>query len=326
MRNILFDYTEDDIQKKSKTIKNELLHNIINENENCLLLLDPTLRNINPENPLWDALKGKEVQIVKFSHTELYDVFELFLIPLNLNNSSDIELFNLSIDATLHEISPKHLDAGAGRSVYGWLITPHSCDYVARHLSSTAIQTISGEGEFLLRFFDPSIINITLSVLDNWQQSRLLGSVQRWYYIDGDAQIINQEGYYNHQRQMDFSLSIDNNTWRKIQHLSVINDIMRCYRNEYQFEERVNELLAHRWLLVALESMSYAKFLENRDDCRLFGIHILTKHPLIYQSRRLQEMIDSSVHMKDTSYRLLVKNFSIQDWEQIIKECKRSVQ
>ncbi|PLR40815.1 hypothetical protein CYR55_05930 [Chimaeribacter californicus] len=316
-----FNYTESAVAKRSEEIKKELSEKIIIEGGQCLLLVDPSLGNMRKEDGLWNGLIGKNLYKVNFDHPELSGALELWLIPINLNYKEDIAFFNLSIDIAMNEVDPDALEAGKGRAICAWLSTPNDIEYIAEHISSTAIQRVAGKGEFLLRFFDAAIIDVVLNVLDEWQQSRLLGSVQRWYYIDGDGRLSSKAGGYTGFRQMNYSLSLSSHSWEKIQHTSNINRVMRRYRNTYRQNQRIIENQSHQILLLAFHSVP-VDVLFNENDFILFGMHALTKHPYFYRHSMIKSIFNNLRRDASMSYCLLTDEIDTKTWEVIINDCR----
>lgn len=317
---VFYDYKEESMKQRAEEIKHELSEKILSEGGKCLLLVDPTLKFMCEENELWNRMIEGNVCQVSFDHPELFGVLELWLIPVNLKYKEDIDFLYLSVDVALNEINPDALEKGKGRFICGWLSSPGDIKFIVEHISSTAIQKVAGEGEFLLRFFDAAIIGLVLNVLDEWQQSRLLGSIQRWYYIDGDGKLSSKKGSYTYSQQMSYSLSLNPQAWKLIQQIPKINSVLRRYRKEYQYQERFSEHKACLMLLTAFHSTPEG-LLFNDDDSILFGMHTLTKHPFFYRHKVIENIFHKMKRDKNASYCLLVDKITSDDWNVIINEC-----
>lgn len=103
-------------------------------------------------------------------------------------------------------------------------------EQLSESISGMIIQPLQSGNDILVRYFDPSVFGLLLSILDNWQSQQLLRDINFWCYIDGDgnAQVINGGG--EQTKKLNYSLGLSEDDLSKINNILVINRVLRLYR------------------------------------------------------------------------------------------------
>lgn len=261
-------------------------------NGKCFLLIDASLRKYQSDDSLYKIMESHSIHSIKFNKKELHGALPLYLVPPDFKIKQDVELFNYSIRHALTELDLGRINAGEGRSVCAWISTELNREQLSESISGMIIQPLQSGNDILVRYFDPSVFGLLLSILDNWQSQQLLRDINFWCYIDGDgnAQVINGGG--EQTKKLNYSLGLSEDDLSKINNILVINRVLRLYRKNKSVktlsEQQVAELL-HPAILFFYSTFSavddgVADFCLDVLSARwpfyqgvLFGQHILDK-------------------------------------------------
>lgn len=311
-----YDYSSQAFQKQHQLIMDQLHRDYLCLNTHCILIIDSALlRQQNNEPPLITAIKNMEKIIVPVAPDYLTDEFCPWLIPLDLLLPESLKILEESINQALYEIEPERIKKGNGRLISGWIASNASPEETALHLGKNAIQKNNNK-KTLLRYYDPAVATLLWSILDSWQQQRLLGPVINWYSIDGDGQLIKRKGLEQQLLQMSHSISLSPDNWRHIEIITIINFVLREYRLNNMKSTRLSEAQVFKTVLPALTRALDYPF-QNRDDLIAYGMHALTVSPEFDLHSDISRLLKFQRVNKFPSYREAISTVSETHWEKI---------
>lgn len=313
---VTYDYSSLASKNQFKTIEAELLQKFSQLNTCCLLLIDAALlRRQNNEISLITALEKRDKTKIQTSPNYLTEDFSPWLVSLDLSVNEDIEIFELSIIQALEEIKPESIKRGKGRLVCGWLASHATTQITAFHLGKSATQ-INNDKNILLRYYDPAVATLLWSMLDNWQQQRILGPVTHWYSLDGDGQLYKRTGQEQQIVRLSYSISLNPENWRNIELITIINFILCNYRQTNQNTQRLKETYIFQIILPALRRATALSF-NDREDLVAFGTHALNVSPEFDRHPLISRLLEIELSKQKPCYRQAVAALSETDWDQI---------
>lgn len=190
--------------------------------------------------------------------------FEPCLVSLDLSLPEDCKILHESIMQALKEIEPNEILLGKGRMICGWLTCEDGIINLAAYTGKVAIQQRDGK-DVLLRYYDPAVMISLFSILDDWQQRRLLGPVEVWSFIDGDGQFINKINQSDNQLRLSYTLSLSAGNWRDINFVGIKNRIICNYRLAHLSNERFSESTVFKLLQQSLKRAEMCTFYDEED-------------------------------------------------------------
>ncbi|WP_148873217.1 DUF4123 domain-containing protein, partial [Serratia marcescens] len=213
---IEYDYSSQAAERQYDLIRKELLHRFLNKNNTSVLMIDAALlRKRSDEQDFIAQINQRQIFKVPVASQYLTEEFYPWLVALDLSSSEDLNLFDKSIELALSEIELHKIKSGNGRLICGWLSIYDDLENACTHLGKTALQR-NEDKDILLRYYDPAVATLLWTLLDDWQQQRLLGPVANWYSIDGDGQLNQRSVLLQQYAQLSFSLSLSPELWQDI--------------------------------------------------------------------------------------------------------------
>lgn len=262
-------------------INEKITNAAFGKNGKCFLLIDASLEQYQSELFFPDILREYKSYPVTFHQEELQGALPLYLFPLSASSERDGQLFKNSIYHSLNELKIEKLESGEGRSVCAWISTDLTGEQLAEQVALSAVQSIQSGGDILLRYYDPSVFGLLMSILDKWQKQQLLSNINTWSYIDGDgiAQVVNGDG--ESKKKLNYSLGLTERNALELRRISVVNNILRAYR-KMKVSHRLSECEVMKLLRPAL-CYYYSTFSMSDSDVIDFGLDVLRVQRLFYQ-------------------------------------------
>lgn len=301
--------SDDDLER----IKYHAGEMIFSGDGHCYLIIDPTLRDIKRYDLFFSHIRNSQCLKTPLPHPELDGVMELWIVLLDKSNQADSELFEQSIQYALDELSTEKLLSGQGRAVCGWVSSGLSFDQFAENISRMTIQKRPSGGESLLRFYDPAVLNIFITMMDSWQRKRFLNNIDSWSYFNGDGELCTEYGVGSGSRKMDFSLGLTEDNLEDLNNVTHINKILRRFRmvnNNQQYSESQNIQL----LLPALRYF-VGRFSLQDDGVIEFGLDVLSIRTCFYLDSVVNRHLPSKKHATPSSYLECKSKITESEWE-----------
>lgn len=169
--------------------KSDSLHRALAESgdSRCWLVIDPTIRPLDANEPLAQALSeaGTEIVHACSPHPGVDASVMPCLAHLDSERPAGSAALRLSIEEALAELEPAALTRGAARRIGGWLQSSASGAVLAEHISRQMVQRRRDGRLTLLRWTDPAVLWAMWSTtLLKQQQSVLLGPISAFYLLD----------------------------------------------------------------------------------------------------------------------------------------------
>lgn len=227
---ITYDYSIQAMQNQLDYIGEKIFNRFRTLNRTCILMIDAAIIRLrSQDSSFYNQIIDKGVVRIPVANRYLTSEFEPCLVSLDLSLPDDCKILHESIIQALKEIEPNEILLGKGRMICGWLTCVEDILNLAAYLGKVAIQQRDGK-DVLLRYYDPAIMISLFSILDDWQQQRLLGPVEVWSFIDGDGQFINKINQSDNQPRLSYTLSLSAENWRDIDFIGIKNRIICNYR------------------------------------------------------------------------------------------------
>lgn len=319
---VSFDYSpraqQTQVEKTLALIEQEMA----NAADTLFLLIDPVPLVLRPDITFCDQLVARKPVPVSLPHKAISMQDYPWLVPLDLSAEDDRQLLLQSIAVALDEIHPDKLCRKMGRTVCGWLTSPHPVDDVAKQLGHTAIQQQPDHRMMRMRYYDPAVNSVLWPVLEDFRQKRLMGILSRWMLVDGDGQPVIRRHRADSALHLTFLLGLSQAQTDFILHdVGIINRALRRYRLLTMETPRYPELTAARLVSEALARLrSHPAFHDDveRED---LAFHILYGHPRIDLHPKIDYLLDPYTFTADVPWRERIRSIGQQTWAQYAREC-----
>lgn len=271
---ITYDYSLQAMQNQGD-IGEEIFDRFRTLNRNCILMIDAAIIRLrNQSSSFYNQIIDRGVVRVPVANRYLTSEFEPCLVSLDLSLPEDCKILHESIMQALKEIEPNEILLGKGRMICGWLTCEEDIINLAAYPGEVAIQQRDGK-DVLLRYYDPAIMISLLSILDDWQQRRLLGPVEVWSFIDGDGQFINKINQSDNQPRLSYTLSLSAGNWRDIHFVGIKNRIICNYRLAHLSSERFSESAVFKLLQQSLKRAEMCAFTNEEELIKWGSVQLI---------------------------------------------------
>ncbi|WP_337264550.1 MULTISPECIES: DUF4123 domain-containing protein [unclassified Serratia (in: enterobacteria)] len=322
---VQFDYSDAAIAQQAEAMLAPLTAQLAHSGENVFLLIDPAKLELNASSPWIQALTERQPEPVPLLHGSIPQAYYPWLVTLDLNQPDDVLVLKESLIQALQETDPARLIAGTGRTVCGWLTSAHPARVVARQLGSTAIQTLSGGGTILLRYFDPAVNTLLWTQLSPFQQQRLMGVISGWHLLNGDGQLISHLHAAAALPLLTFSLGIAETDRPRLEQIAVVNQAMQQYREQTKAIPRQNESRLQSVAQQALQRIAHSSLLTEHEERVMFAFHALYWHSHIDLHPEFQYLLSLETYPAEVRYLERIAGLTEQDWQRFADECDHLV-
>lgn len=255
---------------------------------------------------------------INLRHPEIDPRWQPRWFALNLAHAQDAHILNHSIAWALDERQPRHLRAGMGRRVSGWLLAPDddSIHAAASHCARLMLRTApSSPGHFLLRLHDPAVLWAVWQILTPEQKSEWWGPIGRWHFLDPVGELSLLEAPAQRQNEPIGSLShpLSAQQWQDIQNITPLHRAIQSLLAA----EPTGSAPYKRWFQSGLQALRRANThrLNDLHSLSLFAELALTRHPDFDQHPRVQQLLMQ--REVDEPLGGLLSDLTEQDWRSI---------
>ena len=208
----------------------DVLHRALSASDagRCWLLIDPSVRPLEPEDELAALLQAAGVKAT-LAHRPDRRVAAgdlPALVALDSNRGADSAVLAASIDEGLGELGPTSLARGNGRRIAGWLQSSASTEIVAEHIGRQMIQRRFGRTT-LLRWIDPAALWAFWPVLDTLQQTKLLGPIGTYRFLDPGGRLTTLTGRGFAESSVTGALDLSAAQWADAVSIGALNAALR---------------------------------------------------------------------------------------------------
>lgn len=313
---ITYDYSLQAMQNQGDYIGEEIFNRFRTLNRNCILMIDAAIIRLrNQDSSFYNKIIDRGVVRVPVANSYLTSEFEPCLVSLDLSLAEDCKILHESIMQALKEIEPTEILLGKGRMICGWLTCEEDIINIAAYLGKVAIQQRDGK-DVLLRYYDPAIMISLLSILDDWQQQRLLGPVEVWSFIDGDGQLINKINQSDNQLRLSYTLSLSAGNWRDIDFIGIKNRIICNYRLAHLSSERFSESSVFNLLQQSLKRAGMCAF-DDEEDLIKWGECSINIAPEFYNHGTIKRLLEINSLSGKKKFIQIISHVTEQQWNEI---------
>lgn len=313
---ITYDYSLQAMQNQGDYIGEEIFNRFRALNRNCILMIDAAIIRLrSQDSSFYNQIIDREVVRIPVANRYLTSEFEPCLVSLDLSLAEDCTILHESIMQALKEIEPTEILLGKGRMVCGWLTCAEDIINLAAYLGKFAIQQRDGK-DVLLRYYDPAIMISLLSILDDWQQQRLLGPVEVWSFIDGDGQFINKINQSDNQLRLSYTLSLSAGNWRDIDFIGIKNRIICNYRLAHLSSERFSESAVFKLLQQSLKRAEMCAF-DDEEDLIKWGECSINIAPEFYNHGVIKRLLEINSLSGKEKFTQIISHVTEQQWNEI---------
>lgn len=301
------------------------LHRMVAESEEQTLWLAMD----GAEEP-WPEIEGidwarRTAVELRLPHSEIDSRWHPKWLALYLGRAEDAHILNHSIAWALEEASPRHLRAGLGRRVAGWLVTDeHSVQAAAQHWARLMVRSLpSVRGNFLLRLHDPAVLWNVWQILTPVQRMQWLGPLNQWCLLDPMGGLSRLRAHKHIQGVSEHMSAPDLSPlqWQDIKNITPLHQAMRCYESaKWTTAEDVKRLA-----LTGLRALRRANEhgLSDLHSLSLFAELSLTRHSNFDEHPVLQRLL----RQRDADEPLggLLSELTELDWQRITGEINQKL-
>ncbi|ATF47942.1 hypothetical protein CO701_01645 [Citrobacter werkmanii] len=313
---ITYDYSLQAMQNQGGDIGEEIFNRFRALNRNCILMIDAAIIRLrNQDSSFYNKIIDRGGVRVPVANRYLTSEFEPCLVSLDLSLPEDCKILHESIIQALKEIEPNEILLGKGRMICGWLTCEEDIINLAAYLGKVAIQQRDGK-DVLLRYYDPAIMISLLSILDDWQQQRLLGPVEVWNFIDGDGQLINKINQSDNQLRLSYTLSLSAGNWCDIDFIGIKNRIICNYRLAHLSSERFSESSVFNLLQQSLKRAGMCAF-DDEEDLIKWGECSINIAPEFYNHGMIKRLLEINSLSGKKKFTQIISHVTEQQWNDI---------
>lgn len=319
---VSFDYSPQAQRTQAEILLALIEQEMVDTPDTLYLLIDPVPLVLQPDTTFCDQLVACKPVPVSLPHKGVSMQDCPWLVSLDLSRDDDRGLLALSIAVALDEIHPDKLCRKKGRSVCGWLTSPHPIDDVAKQLGHTAIQPQPDHRMMRMRYYDPAVSSILWPVLEDFRQKRLMGILSCWIFPDGDGQPVVRRHRADSALHLTFLLGLSQAQTDFILHdAGIINRALRRYRLLSMDAPRYPELTAARLISEVLDRQRAHPAFHDDDEKEDLAFHVLHDHPRIDRHPKVDYLLDPYTFSGDVTWRERIRDISVQTWAQYAREC-----
>lgn len=234
------------------------------------------------------------------------------LIELDLVKQEHKDLLKKSLQEALSEIHPDKLSQFKSRKIYGWLLSPLTIKDLAYQIGYVAIQSRDIEHKDLLRYYDPAIMPLLMSILSFEQKDKVLRPVAGWLYLNGDGQMVYIKNKNKIRKHLTSELALSQMQWSMINDIVVCNQVLTRYRKSHIDCLRISEeqYVERIWgLLGKAKEIAYDQI-----DIITCCYYLLVVHPNMMEHSKIINLIqnfsnhrlsDKLVHLSDSDWKTI---------------------
>lgn len=237
----------------------------------CLVVIDPSKRELTLEEGQASALAGLERAYVEIDHDAFPEAHRAYLIELDLSSREGVSALTESVQLAFEDRRPESMAGGLGQRIGGWLVTLSTMTDVAAHWSSHALQYNDEGRPCVLRFYDARALSLIWPVLSEPQQQALLGPIEAWHALDAGS----EPCVYARKSGSRASLSLTREQWQSIQRHGPVNRALAQFAANFGRQPQPAEVQA----AVASAARAERHGLSDPDDQAAFIEHTLMWHP-----------------------------------------------
>lgn len=313
---ITYDYSIQAMQNQLDYIGEKIFNRFRTLNRTCILMIDAAIIRLrSQDSSFYNQIIDRGVVRIPVANRYLTSEFEPCLVSLDLSLPDDCKILHESIIQALKELEPNEILLGKGRMICGWLTCVEDILNLAAYLGKVAIQQRDGK-DVLLRYYDPAIMISLFSILDDWQQQRLLGPVEVWSFIDGDGQFINKINQSDNQPRLSYTLSLSAENWRDIDFIGIKNRIICNYRLAHLSNERFSESAVFKLLQQSLKRAELYTFSDKEDLIR-WGECSINIAPEFYNHSFIKRLLEINSLSEKRNFTQIISHVTEQQWNEI---------
>lgn len=288
----------------------------------CVLLLDPTLRDAGDDADFAQCLEGwrensgndQPLPRILWRHPNLMPEHRPYMIALDPRREADAQLLAASLQLALDDWTLSSLEQSLGHRVCGWLFTQQD---LAQYLGELAVQRLPSVGSgkrTLLRYFDPSVLPALWRISGIEQQRTLLGPVDLWLALGRNGrlqryQAASSAAPLSDKARIDYSAD----QWDAIQNIGALNQAIVQWQSNIEDGQPPQSASLEAAESALLRARRYG--ITDTRDLKAFAWHALTVHPRFDTHSKIQQALKQLPAEK--YYQAVVADLTEQDWRQV---------
>lgn len=255
--------------------------------DQCLLMINPAQFDLLEDN---DFVQDQKV-VVPIEHPRFDLQFAPYLVPLNLTQDQDLEIFQRSVEAAYQDWSLENLEAFAGQAVCAWVLTQAPAKEVATYWAKNTFVHRHNHLDKLLRWHDPSVREWLYLMLSPAQINQLLGPADRLCSIGRRQNLI------EHAKTRDTSphpphLQLSETQWQAVESFALLHAAwVNAWAEDEHFKDR---LPTSADIKPYVESLEAAKQLgiEGEEHLKQFLTFAWRYRPDFYRIEPYNQLVD----------------------------------
>lgn len=250
----------------------------------CLLWVNPA------QNDPFGKIKSVQDRRVRVNivHPRFDASLGPYLVPLQLTDDQDVNIFRASVEIAWAAWSGEALRSRAGQPVAGWIETEDDPRFLAHYWAMRChLHRLDGQS-WLLRFHDPGVREWLWEVLTEDQQLTLSGSALTVFGIARSRHLMRHGTASRAPRhaRADQRLLLDRSQWDEVRNYATAHGAwLEWVALPAEFRKPIAEDW-HRGVLGAL-SHAAAYGIADEQDRQLFALHALLISDGFHRSRKL---------------------------------------
>ncbi|WP_411832379.1 DUF4123 domain-containing protein [Pseudoxanthomonas mexicana] len=283
----------------------------------CYLLTDPTLRDFMPglgeryaAYGGTDALAPVQVPLapglIDKSHWPT-------LLALHLQTAAGSALLAMSCEAAMEDWAPQSQRQSDGHRVGGWLFSQAPAGRIAAHLASRCVQQRVAGQRTLVRYYDPSVLDMAWNVIVQEQRDALLGPIDCWFIAGRERQPRSYARVHGGIGDAGFP-ALSRGQWLELGHIRPFN---RAWARITASAKELPGPVLCRQVAQAL-SRAYGYGFENPEDLEEFAWRAFSVSPRFDQHPSIARLIRE--RMADDAFGYVIADLKDEDWSVIAME------
>lgn len=273
------------------------------------ILVDPSLGD-----PFQD-LSSRKVPL-PIVHAGLRSAQRPYLIQSRLQG----EPFDPSVELAAREAERLRDDVPGARALCGWLFTSESTDKLASHLARQALLP-TPDGERLLRYWDPRVMDLMSSMLSAEQARELPGPLHAWYWLARDASLsaLNEPSQIRCQ-QTQWALRLSDEQTHILQLAPDVNRTLDILQDAGHDMREVAPLQLARCILQGRSTWG----LSTEQEHVAYALHCVLAHEYFDQIPEVHEAMTTQVRKGHSAIKAL-DQFNDAYWKNVADSQGRTV-
>lgn len=221
--------------EKIDLIANQLCEYAKDYHSRCIVIVDPFIKPFK-DDILNYFQKPNQIAQVLIQHPAVVAWQRPILVEIDLNNANEQKILRYTIEQSLNELEPKQIYRNSKRHYSGWIFTNSNIEQIARNFAVLCLQKVRNQ-QYLLRFYDPAVFAQLLTILNLWQQNKLLTSIGIWALLNANGDLFTHNNPNIRELPFGGQLALTLQQLDELFCIGINNQMLKKYRKQHPTEK-----------------------------------------------------------------------------------------